>query len=50
MHSDHPVTEYGKAVGRDGQLVDVRGPDEVGGGTFPGAVSLSPGDIDTNTP
>ena len=39
-HRDHPVTDFSTAVGPNGQLVDVRQPDEVAGGTLPGAVNI----------
>lgn len=45
MHSDHPVNDYAAAVGPDGQLIDVREPDEVAGGTLPGAVNIPLGDL-----
>ncbi len=45
MHSDHPATDYVTAVGADGQLVDVREPGEVAGGTLPGAVNIPLGDL-----
>ena len=40
MHRDHPIADYQAAVGLDGQLVDVRQPDEVATGTLPGAVNI----------
>ena len=40
MHHDHPVTDFQTAGGRDGQLIDVREPDEVATGTLPGAVNI----------
>ncbi|MGI9596160.1 MAG: rhodanese-like domain-containing protein [Acidimicrobiales bacterium] len=45
MHSDHPVNDYAAAVGANGQLIDVREPDEVAGGTLPGAVNIPLGDL-----
>jgi rhodanese-related sulfurtransferase len=45
MHIDHPVNDYASAVGADGQLIDVREPDEVAGGTLPGAVNIPLGDL-----
>ncbi|MEM9561510.1 MAG: rhodanese-like domain-containing protein [Actinomycetota bacterium] len=47
MHTDHPVTDYTTAVGQNGQLIDVREPDEVAGGTLPGAVNIPLGDLPT---
>jgi len=40
MHRDHPVNDWSAAVGENGQLIDVREPDEVAGGTLPGAVNI----------
>lgn len=40
MHQDHPVAGYRTVIGADGQLVDVRKPDEVARGTLPGAVNI----------
>ncbi len=40
MHTDHPVTDYETVVGSEGQLIDVRQPDEVAVGTLPGAVNI----------
>jgi rhodanese-related sulfurtransferase len=40
MHSDIPVGDYETAVGTDGQLIDVREPDEVAEGTLPGAINI----------
>jgi rhodanese-related sulfurtransferase len=45
MPIEHPVADYASALGADGQLVDVREPDEVAGGTLPGAVNIPLGDI-----
>lgn len=44
-HHDHPVTDYAAVVGSDGQLVDVREPDEVAAGTLPGAINIPLGDL-----
>jgi len=44
-HRNHPVTDYATAVGADGQLVDVREPDEVESGSLPGAVNIPLGDL-----
>lgn len=44
-HRDHPVTDYQTVLGTDGQLVDVREPDEVSAGTLPGAVNIPLGDL-----
>lgn len=35
-----PVAEYRRAVGADGQLIDVREPSEVADGTLPGARNI----------
>ena len=45
MHRDHPVNDWATAVGQTGQLIDVREPDEVAGGTLPGAVNIPLGTI-----
>lgn len=47
MHSDHPVNDFANAVGADGQLIDVREPDEVAGGTLVGAINIPLGDLPT---
>ncbi len=47
MHSDHPVADFAAVVGGDAQLIDVREPDEVAGGTLPGAVNIPLGDLPT---
>lgn len=44
-HTDHPVADYATAVGTDGQLIDVREPDEVAEGTLPGAINIPLGDL-----
>ncbi len=45
MPIEHPVADYAAALGTDGQLIDVREPDEVAGGTLPGAVNIPLGDL-----
>jgi rhodanese-related sulfurtransferase len=45
MHTDHPVADYAAVVGADGQLIDVREPDEVAAGTLPGAVNIPLGQL-----
>jgi rhodanese-related sulfurtransferase len=40
QHQDQPVNDYQDALGADGQLIDVRQPDEVSAGTLPGAVNI----------
>ncbi len=40
-----PVANYAETVGSDGQLVDVREPDEVAAGTLDGAVNIPLGDL-----
>jgi len=44
-HTDHPVTDFATAVGSDGQLIDVREPNEVAEGTLPGATNIPLGDL-----
>ena len=46
-HRDHPVNDFQTAVGADGQLVDVREPDEVAERTLPGAVNIPLGELPT---
>lgn len=36
----HPATDYGSVVNDSAQLLDVRQPDEVAGGTLPGALNI----------
>ena len=45
MHTEHPVKDYEAALGADGQLIDVREPDEVATGTLPGAINIPLGDL-----
>ncbi len=45
MHREHPANDYAGAVGSDGQLVDVREPDEVATGMLPGAIHIPLGDL-----
>ncbi|MGH1493163.1 MAG: rhodanese-like domain-containing protein [Acidimicrobiales bacterium] len=47
MHIDRSVNDYVAAVGDDGQLIDVREPHEVAGGTLPGAVNIPLGELPT---
>lgn len=44
-YRDLPVASYAAALGSDGQLIDVREPKEVEGGTLPGAVNIPLGEI-----
>ncbi|MGI9603644.1 MAG: rhodanese-like domain-containing protein [Acidimicrobiales bacterium] len=44
-HRDHPVADYAAVVGDDGQLVDVREPHEVAGGTLAGAMNIPLGEL-----
>ena len=39
-YREHPVADYRRAVGTDGQLIDVREPHEVAEGTLPGARNI----------
>ena len=45
MHTEHPVADYATALGSDGQLIDVREPDEVAQGSLPGAVNIPVGSL-----
>lgn len=45
MYKRHPVKDYAAVVGGDGQLIDVREPDEVAQGTLPGAINIPLGDL-----
>ncbi len=45
-HKEIPVTDYESAVGEDGQLVDVREPDEVASGSLPGAINIPLGQLE----
>ncbi|MEL6984352.1 MAG: rhodanese-like domain-containing protein, partial [Actinomycetota bacterium] len=45
MPIEHPVADYASILGDDGQLIDVREPNEVAGGTLPGAVNIPLGDL-----
>lgn len=45
MPIEHPVADYATILGDDGQLIDVREPNEVAGGTLPGAVNIPLGDL-----
>lgn len=45
MPTEHPVADYASILGDDGQLIDVREPNEVAGGTLPGAVNIPLGDL-----
>lgn len=40
MHRDHPVTDFESVVTSDAQFIDVREPDEVAGGSLPGAMNI----------
>jgi hydroxyacylglutathione hydrolase len=44
-YRDVHVTQYRQALGADGQLVDVREPAEIAGGTLPGAVNIPLGSL-----
>lgn len=48
-HTDHPARDYEAAVGADGQLIDVREPDEVAAGTLPGAINIPLGELPART-
>lgn len=44
-YSEAPVNDHRDVVGATGQLVDVREPSEVAGGTLPGAVNIPLGEL-----
>lgn len=44
-HLEHPATDHLAVLADDGQLVDVREPDEVAGGTLPGARNIPLGEL-----
>jgi rhodanese-related sulfurtransferase len=44
-HKNHPVDDFARVVGPDGQLVDVREPNEVAAGTLPGAKNIPLGEL-----
>lgn len=44
-HTDHPAEDHRNAVGADGQLVDVREPDEFAAGSLPGAENIPLGEL-----
>lgn len=44
-YREHPAEHYAEVVVDDAQLIDVREPDEVAGGTLPGAVNIPLGDF-----
>lgn len=44
-YSEAPVNDHREVVGATGQLVDVREPSEVAGGTLPGAVNIPLGEL-----
>jgi rhodanese-related sulfurtransferase len=44
-HSDHPATDYEAVLGDDGQLLDVRQPDELAAGALPAAVNIPLGEL-----
>ncbi len=43
--SEVPVNDYRRALGDNGQLIDVREPGEVALGTIPGAVNIPVGEL-----
>lgn len=44
-HRDHPIADYIAALGTNGQLIDVREPDEVAAGSLPGAANIPLGEL-----
>ena len=49
MHTDHPVADYQAVLGDGAQFIDVREPDEVAGGTLPGAANIPLGELETRS-
>lgn len=45
MHRDHPVNDYAAVVTETTQFIDVREPDEVAGGSLPGAINIPLGTL-----
>lgn len=43
--SEVPVNDYHRALGENGQLIDVREPSEAAAGTIPGAVNIPLGEL-----
>jgi rhodanese-related sulfurtransferase len=44
-YREHPVTDYRRVVGSDGQLIDVREPSELADGMLPGARNIPLGSL-----
>ncbi|MCB0974618.1 MAG: rhodanese-like domain-containing protein [Actinobacteria bacterium] len=42
---NHPVNDYKTAKGKNGQIIDVRTPDEVRSGMLPGAKNIPVGEL-----